>query len=122
MRPEFQEKQLMARGEIWTFLDDGYASKARPVVIVQWELGDVFDSVVLCLLTTYNSELLPTRVKIEPTNLNGLKSTSFVMTDKIVSVARKELGRRVGVLTDNQMHEISHQIARLLVISKEDTV
>jgi hypothetical protein len=39
LQPESQEKQRLARGEIWTFLDDGYASKARPVVIVQGELG-----------------------------------------------------------------------------------
>jgi mRNA interferase MazF len=25
----------MKRGEIWTLQDDGYASKARPVIIVQ---------------------------------------------------------------------------------------
>ncbi|MCI1747782.1 MAG: type II toxin-antitoxin system PemK/MazF family toxin [Acidipropionibacterium sp.] len=40
----------MQRGEIWTLRDDRYASKARPVVVVQGDL-EQFDSVVLCLLT-----------------------------------------------------------------------
>jgi mRNA interferase MazF len=39
----------MQRGEIWTLRDDRYASKARPVVVVQGDL-EQFDSVVLCLL------------------------------------------------------------------------
>ena len=43
------------RGEIWTMRDDAYASKARPIVIVQSDEVGGFDSVVLCLLTSYDS-------------------------------------------------------------------
>ena len=110
----------MLRGEIWTLRDDAYASKARPVVVIQGELGDVFDSIILCLLTTYESSVTDTRVAISPTVGNGLNKPSFVMTDKIVTIAKSELGDRIGTLTDEQMHEISRQLARLLVISKED--
>ena len=39
------------RGEIWTMRDDIYASKARPVVIVQSDEVGGFDSIVLCLMT-----------------------------------------------------------------------
>lgn len=76
----------MKRGEIWTLQDGGYASKARPVVIVQGQLGNRFDSVILCLFTTYDSCDISTRVRIEPEPSNGLRATSFVMTDKIVTV------------------------------------
>jgi mRNA interferase MazF len=110
----------MQRGEIWTLRDDGYASKARPVIIVQGDLGDVFDSVVLCLFTTFVSDTISTRVKIEPSPENSLKQISYVMTDKILTVARSELGVKVGSLNQRQMHEINKQIARLLVITKED--
>lgn len=41
----------MRRGEVWTLRDDGYASKARPVVVVQDETVAEFDSIILCLLT-----------------------------------------------------------------------
>lgn len=47
----------MKRGEIWTLRDREYASKARPVVIIQSDKHDSFDSVILCLFTTYKSIL-----------------------------------------------------------------
>jgi mRNA-degrading endonuclease toxin of MazEF toxin-antitoxin module len=42
------------------------------------------------------------------------------MTDKIVTVKREELGTYVGKLTDEQMREISRQLAKILCITKED--
>ena len=80
------------RGEIWTMRDDLYASKARPVVIVQSDEIVGFDSVVLCLMTTFESSGMPTRVRVESSAENGLERTSFVMTDKIASVSRGMLG------------------------------
>jgi mRNA interferase MazF len=73
----------MKRGELWTLRDDKYAGKARPIVIVQSEPGITFKSVVLCLFTTFDSSLISTRVRIEPSDENGLKKTSFVMTEKL---------------------------------------
>jgi len=103
-------------------LDDGYASKARPAVIVQGRAGDIFDSVILCLLTTYGSDGIATRVRIEPSPTNGLQATSYAMTDKLVTASREELGVRVGRLTDSQMHDLSRQIAFMLDIASEDTL
>ena len=110
----------MLRGEIWTLQDDGYASKARPVLIIQGETGDRFDSVILCLFTTYDSKDIENRVAVNPTTENGLRKPSFVMTDKIITIAKSELGDLIGVLTDEQMHAINRQLAKLLVIIKED--
>jgi mRNA interferase MazF len=45
----------MKRGEIWTLRDEGYAGKARPVIIVQAELEASFNSLILCLFTTFES-------------------------------------------------------------------
>ena len=107
----------MRRGEVWTLQDDGYASKARPVVVIQGELGDVFDSVILCLFTSYDSSNLETRVGIAPSTINGLEEQSYVMTDKIITVARNELGKLIGTLTNEQMSLVTRQIARLLEIT-----
>jgi len=46
----------MKRGELWTLKDRNYAVKARPVVIGQANLENDFDSVILCLFTTFESE------------------------------------------------------------------
>jgi mRNA interferase MazF len=110
----------MNRGEIWTIRDDGYASKARPVIIVQTDPGEYFNSVILCLFTTFESSHIPTRIRVMPNETNGLRKDSFVMTEKLIAINKKELGEKIGVLTDEQMRQISRQLAKLLDIHKED--
>jgi mRNA interferase MazF len=112
----------MKRGEIWTLQDDRYANKARPVIIVQADPKESFNSVILCLFTTFESSQIPTRVHISPNEKNGLKKDSFVMTEKLITIDKKELGVKIGSLTDNQMHQISSQLAKLLEIHKEDII
>ena len=54
----------MKRGEIWSLRDQQYASKARPVVVIQSDEHSSFDSVILCLFTTFDSKEIETRVPI----------------------------------------------------------
>jgi len=110
----------MKRGEIWTLQDDRYANKARPVVIVQANLADASDSVILTLFTTFDSPAASSRVAVEPSEANGLRHTSFVMVEKLLTVRRSELGTRVGTLTDDQMHDISRKLAHVLGITTAD--
>ncbi len=104
----------MQRADIWTLRDDSYASKARPVVVVQNDKIEEFDSVILCLLTTYDSVELETRVKVIPNELNGLTRTSYVMTDKVVTVDRAMLGDFIGKVDAETMKEVDHQLAVML--------
>ena len=104
----------MKRGEIWTLQDKHYASKARPVVVIQSDKHDSFDSAILCLFTSYESEDISTRVRIEPSSENGLQKVSYVMTDKIVTVDKSMLGKRVGVLSDDDMLAVSEQLRAIL--------
>ena len=107
----------MKRGEIWTLQADGYANKPRPVVIVQSDDVTMFQSVITCLITSYDSTGVPTRVCIEPSEDNGLNGTSWVMTEKIVTVHRDLLGRMIGELSPAAMREISRQVAHVLDIA-----
>jgi mRNA-degrading endonuclease toxin of MazEF toxin-antitoxin module len=43
------------------------------------------------------------------------------MTEKLITIDKKELGEKIGVLTGDQMHQISRQLAKQLEIHKEDT-
>ena len=104
----------MERGEIWTLRDDGYASKARPVVVVQNQEVTEFNSIILCLLTSFDSSGMPSRVRVEPTPQNGLEKPSYVMADKIVSVDRNLLGVRIGILSEHELKEIDAAIAYML--------
>jgi mRNA interferase MazF len=110
----------MKRGELWTLKDRNYAAKARPVVIVQANLENDFDSVILCLFTTFESENISTRVKINPTSENGLEKTSYVMTEKIITVEKTMLGKHIGNLASNEMHLIAGKLAKILEIHKND--
>ena len=67
----------MKRGEIWTLRDKNYASKARPVVVIQDDAHNDFDSVILCLFTTYESSDIKTRVLIKASEENGLKNRRY---------------------------------------------
>lgn len=109
----------MKRGEVWTLRDEGYASKARPVVVVQSE-NSTFDSVILCLFTSYDSSGIGTRVKVDPSEASGLAKVSYVMTDKIVTVGKKLLGQCIGALDEDVMHAVSKQLATILGIAKSD--
>ena len=104
----------MKRGDIWTIRARGYASKPRPVVIIQSDEITRFDSVITCLLTSYNSENMPTRVRVEPHAENGLLKTSWIMTDKIVTMERSLLGEHIGVLSDPIMEQVSLQLISML--------
>ncbi len=104
----------MRRGEVWTLRDDGYASKARPVIVIQNEDIASFDSVILCLLTSFDSEHLKTRVRIEPSSANGLERRSYAMTDKIVTVEKEQLGFCIGHISSDDMEKISVELMRVL--------
>ena len=107
----------MKLGDIWTLQADGYASKPRPVLIVQSDDVTLFQSVVTCLITSYDSTAISTRVRLKPSDNNGLSKTGWVMTEKIVTVNRDLLGRRIGELSSEIMQEISRQVAHVLDIA-----
>ena len=104
----------MKRGEIWTLRDRQYASKARPVVVIQSDAHNSFDSVILCLLTTYESKDIATRVFIEASSENGLIKDSYVMTEKIVTVDKSILGERIGCLSEMDLKAVSEQLKVIL--------
>ncbi|MBR0419331.1 MAG: type II toxin-antitoxin system PemK/MazF family toxin [Erysipelotrichaceae bacterium] len=104
----------MKRGEIWTLQDKNYASKARPVVVIQSDKHNTFDSVILCLFTSFESDDTGTRVCVEPTAENGLQKVSYVMADKIVTVDKNMLGRRIGILSKKDMTAVSKQLKIIL--------
>jgi mRNA interferase MazF len=89
----------MKRGEIWTAAGGpDYAGKPRPVVIVQDDRFDATASITVCGLTTDLTEAPLFRLPIEPNDRNGLQAPSRLMVDKIISVPRMKIGRRIGNL------------------------
>ena len=94
----------MKRGEIWTVAGgNGYAGKPRPAVIIQDDAFDATASIIVCALTTDPVDAPLFRVPIEPDTDNGLRSPCRLMVDKITSLPKSRLGKRIGRLDDEDV-------------------
>ena len=109
----------MKRGEVWTAAERGdYTGKPRPVVIVQDDDFGVTASVVVCGFTTDPDEAPLFRVIIAPTELNGLRSQSKVMVDKMTSVRRSRLQHRLGQLGDDDIARLDAALLSFLGLAR----
>jgi len=100
------------RGEIWTASGGDYAGKPRPVVIVQDDRFDATASLTVCPFTTDPTEAPLFRPLVEPSAANGLHTASWLMADKITTVARARLGQRIGELGD----EATRRLDRAMLV------
>ncbi len=96
----------------------GYASKPRPVVIVQDDAFAARDSIVVCLITTDTTDLPVFRVWVEPTAENGLKATSRLMVDKVTIVSRNRLGQKIGRLNDDDVIRLNRSLLVFLGLAR----
>jgi len=92
------------RGEIWTVAgEQDYTGKPRPAVIVQDDSFDGTASLTICTFTTNPTEAPLFRLVVEPSAQNGLLVSSRLMADKITTVPKSKLGRRIGRLADEDI-------------------
>jgi mRNA interferase MazF len=92
------------RGEIWTAAGGkDYAGKPRPVVIVQDDSFDATASIIVCAFTTNEAEAPLFRLDIAATDENGLESDCRLMVDKLTTVPRTKLGKRIGRMSHADM-------------------
>ena len=105
----------MKRGEIWTAAGGkDYAGKPRPAVVVQDDTFDANDSVTVCPFTTDEFAAPLIRLVVAPDGLNGLRSASRLMVDKISTLPRTKLGRRIGNLGNADMLRLNQALVVFL--------
>lgn len=108
----------MKRGEIWTVAGGArYASKPRPVVILQDDRFDTTDSITVCGVTSTEVDASYARLRVEPSPDNGLRRPSHVMADKVLTVPRSALGKRVGRLQPAELAAVSQLIIVFLALA-----
>lgn len=74
-----------------------YTSKPRPAVIVQADLfTPTHSSITICPITTDCVDAPLFRVTLPSSDRTGLKATSQVMVDKVVSIPRDAVVREIG--------------------------
>lgn len=105
----------MRRGDVWTVSGGAdYAGKPRPAIIVQEDSFAETASVSICLLTTAALDAPLIRPRIDPGAGNGLLETSYAMADKITTVHRARLGRRLGTLAPAAMARVNQAMMLFL--------
>lgn len=101
----------MTRGEIWTAAGGkDYSGKPRPVVIVQDDRFDATNSITVCAFTSDTTDAPLLRLVVEPTEGNGLDKASRLMVDKVTTVPKAKLGKRIGRLADSDMVRLNRAL------------
>ena len=109
----------MKRGELWVAAGGGdYTGKPRPVVIVRDDRFEATGSVTVCALTSDPTDAPLFRLLLSPDSENGLHEDSRVMVDKITTVRRERLIRRIGSLSVTDMRRIDRAMLVFLGIAR----
>jgi len=109
----------MKRGEVWTVSGGtAYTGKPRPAVIVQEDRFAETNSITVCVFTTDPTDAPLLRMLVEPTDHNGLKSGSRLMIDKITSVPKARLGKRLGKLNDEDIVRLNRVLTVFLGLAR----
>jgi len=104
----------MHRGELWISSDSGYASKPRPVLIIQSDRFNLDQSVVTCLVTSIKIHEKDYRIDLPKTKENGLETNSYIMIDKILTIPRKKLNKYIGKVDKKIVDEVYQKILDFL--------
>jgi mRNA interferase MazF len=101
----------VTRGEVWTAAGGkDYAGKPRPVVIVQDDRFDATSSITICAFTSDPTDAPLFRLVVEPSAVNGLDKVSRLMVDKVTTVPKAKLGKRIGRLADRDMVRVNRAL------------
>lgn len=106
----------MRRGDIVTVAAPGDYGKPRPAVIIQ---GDPLNqaeprSTIVALMTGTLQDAPLLRLTITPTPDNGLRTTSQVQVNRILTLPVTKLGPVIGRLTDQQLVELNRLLALVI--------
>jgi len=95
-----------------------YAGKPRPAVIVQEDRFEATTSITLCVFTTDPTEAPLLRMLVEPTDRNGLSIASRLMIDKVTTVPKSRLGKRIGKLRDEDIVRLNRTLTVFLGLAR----
>ena len=95
-----------------------YAGKPRPAVIVQEDRFDSTNSITLCVFTTDPTDAPLLRMLIEPTDRDGFSSASRLMIDKVTTVPKARLGKRIGKLNDEDVVRLNRALTVFLGLAR----
>jgi len=102
------------RGDLVTVALSGDYGKPRPALVVQSDLFSAHPSVTLLPVTGDLREAPLLRIRVDPSEQNGLRKTSDIMVDKLQTVPRERVGTVIGRVDDATMVAVNRALATFL--------
>lgn len=81
-------------------------------MLIQDDRFDGTDSITVCPFTSTETDAPLLRIRIDADELSGLDSASWIMVDKLMTVRRVNVSRRIGRLSSAQLVDLE----RLLMV------
>jgi mRNA interferase MazF len=112
--------QAARRGDIW-IVDWSPARGSeqagmRPALVVQTDAANLnprYPNVIVLAIST-KGKSVPFHVSINPSQESGLKETSFVKCEQVLTISKDRLARRSGSLNEQQLREVETGLRRVL--------
>ena len=83
----------------------------RPCIVISNNKANTFSpNVIVVPLTSKNKKPLPTHYTMQPTKINGLKVTSTVLAEQIITLSKTMIKRVVGKVDEEQVEQINRII------------
>ncbi|KIJ89111.1 type II toxin-antitoxin system PemK/MazF family toxin [Rickettsia asembonensis] len=102
------DKIEIKKGDIVVCVLSGDYGKPRPAVVIQSNsLNKTLASILVCPITTYLINTAIYRLLLTPTELNGLKSQSCIMVDKINAISIDKIDTKIGKLSFDEIIELN---------------
>jgi len=107
----------MRRGQFVIVVTQGDYGKPRPALIVQSDLFVALPSAVICPLTTMlRDDADQFRLRVDPSERNGLREISQIAIDKMTVVPVAKIGGVIGEADDALLLRVNRALAIFLAI------
>ena len=108
----------LKRGDIVTIAAPGDYGKPRPALIVQADVfNDIHRSITVVPLTSTIIDAPLFRITLDPSRQNGLNRVSQIMVDKVLTLPREKIGKRLGHLGNSLMIRVGRALSVWLGMS-----
>jgi mRNA interferase MazF len=109
----------VTRGSIVVVAAKGpYTGKPRPALVVQSDLfNPTHSSVTICPITSDCVDAPLFRIPLPPGERTGLRRTSQIMVDKIVSVPRVAIARELGRCDEDELRAAEEALRHWLALT-----
>ena len=105
----------MMRGDIVIVSISGDYGKPRPAVVIQ---SDTFvpthATILICPITSDSERASLFRIPLRPGLETGLEKESEIMVDKIITMRREKIGRKIGTLDGGTTLQLNRFLALFL--------